>query len=166
MTRFGEKAWYGQLVVLLIFSVTVSFGIWAVGNATLSPAQKAAIEKYGIGGTIESVKREHEDGLEVFTVLQKAGSRTLEIQVTKDGELNATEEKIKTDELPPVVEKVARKYLPKGLKEAEKSVITVYEVEGRDSEGHRREIRITRPGIVLLPAGQPGSQRENKPDND
>lgn len=128
-------------------------------GALLPDAARRTVDKFGNGGAIERVAREKEDGLEIYSVILDDGGRKMEVQTTLEGELCATEEAVSPKDLPSEVAKAAAHLCPGGVQSAERAVVLLYEVTGKDEKGATREVRITRPGTALFERAEPAPPR-------
>ena len=104
---------------------------------------KAAVEKAHLGGKLHTCKQEKEDGRVQYQVkLEEKTGQKLEIDVTPDGTILQTEEKVSVDSLPATVSKAFATKYPKAIpKRAEQQTHgdgkVSYEIAFATDKGHK-----------------------------
>ncbi len=141
-------------------------GVGAAPHIAIPASVRTLLNRFGNGGSVVSVRRENEDGLNVTTYVMDKAGRKMEIQLGPDGKLNATEEGVGVEQLPARVRATAGKVFPKGVIAAERAVTVIYEVKGRMASGRRHEVLITRPGVLLVEHEAPKNGAHEDRDND
>jgi hypothetical protein len=142
--------WAARAAGCLVLVGAGALAGFAAGESALPEAARKTVERFGNGGTIEKVAKENEDGLAIYSVLLNNGGKKMEVQTTLAGDLNSTEEPMAPKDLPAQVSRTARGLFPQGVVSAERAVVVIYEVEGKDASGATREARITLPGVALF----------------
>jgi hypothetical protein len=141
-----------QLFTALITS-SLAFTVPAfAGGTTACPAAvKTAIDKAFAKSTIASCKAEHEDGRDQFEVkVTKSDGTKAEVDVTPDGKILQTEEKIDVAKIPEAVTKAfAAKYpkakVARGEKQTASNGSVSYELAFTTDKG-RKEATFTEDG--------------------
>jgi hypothetical protein len=138
---------------IAVVTASLAFTVPALaGDTTSCPsAVKTAIDKAFAKSSIGSCKAEREDGHDQFEVkLTKADGTKVEVDVSPDGKILETEEKIDVAKVPaPVVKAFAAKYPKAKAERAEKQTSSkgavTYEL-AFTSESGRKEATFTEGG--------------------
>ena len=108
--------------------------ITRISLAELTAPARAAVEKLTVGGKIEKIDKEVEQGKEIYDVEATVNGKHMEYAIATDGAVVGTETGIDFSELPQAVQTAAEKYFGSatGLDPArvEEDGRTVYEIEG------------------------------------